>query len=107
MPPALAHVAVRREFGAFFRVGEWWRILRANLGGFLAAMFYTAGMYMMIMFGFQILYMTIILCLVIPLLMAPVTFFMMVVFARLIGQAYGSGYNKLNPTVETAGAAAP
>jgi hypothetical protein len=102
MPPAMAHVAVRREFSAFFRVGEWWRILRANLGGFLATLFFIAGMYVVMMFGFQILYMTIILCLAIPLLIAPVSFFVMVVYARLTGQAYGAGQRKLNQIAEPA-----
>jgi hypothetical protein len=110
MPPAMVHVAVRREFGVFFHMGEWWRILRANLGGFLAALFFIAGMYVVIMFGFQILYMTIILCLAIPLLIAPVSFYMRVLFARLTGQAYGTGQRalegKLSPPAEPSAAVA-
>jgi hypothetical protein len=35
VPAAATHTVVKRSFGAFLRFNEWWRILRANLGGYI------------------------------------------------------------------------
>jgi hypothetical protein len=100
LPPVLAHVAVREQFAAAFQVGTWWRILRSNLSGFLAMLILVAGLYLVIMFAFQALFWTMILCLVTPLLVAPVSFYVLVILGRLTGQAYGQGAANLQPAVE-------
>lgn len=89
LPPALAHVAVKREFGAFFRVNEWWAVLRANFGNFLVAWAVFGVIYTLLMIVTQILYLSIVLCLAIPLVIFPASVYAAWVMYRLIGQAYG------------------
>lgn len=98
MSPAQAHMLMARRFGALFEVGEWWRILRANFGGFLLALGVLGVLYFVILVGWQILYFTVILCLVTPLLIAPLTFYGGLVFYRLVGQAYGEKNAVLAPS---------
>ena len=91
IPVTQAHVAVKRSFGAFFHVGEWWPILRANIGSYLLILFLMLGMYMVYMFAFQILYMTIILCMFLPVVIAPLSFYGLLVVYHLSGLAYAEG----------------
>ncbi len=93
--PALAHVAVQRRFSALFDVQGWLRILRANFGGFALAMLLFFTLYTLMMFAFQILYLTIVLCFVAPLLLMPAAFYCGLIYYRLIGQAYGDALRKL------------
>lgn len=97
LPPAMAHVAVKGHFGAFFQVGEWWRILRANFGGFLIATGVFMMIYLLAMVVYQVMYFTIILCVFTPLALAPILFYALVVFYRLIGQAYGEATAPATP----------
>ena len=94
LPPAAGHVAVQRRFGAFFQPGQWWKVLRANLGGFLVTLFILFALYFVMMMAIQVLYMTIILCLLIPFAIAPLGFYVLVIYGRMIGQAYGEGAAK-------------
>ena len=95
LPPMLAHVAATNSFRAAFRLGEWWRVFRANLGGFLIAMILTAGLYMGVMLTVQILYFTIVLCILVPFLMAFVIGYLLIVANVLFAQAYGEAIEKL------------
>lgn len=89
MPPAVAHVVVKRRFSAFFEVSQWWGILRANFLGFVVALGAFFAVYMVVMFVTQILYMTIIFCCLIPFVLLPLGFYCGIILYRLIGQAYG------------------
>lgn len=95
MPAAQARVAVERRFSAAFEVKEWWRVLRANLGGFILA----AGSFFVMQFilgmACQFLYMTVCLCPIGMLALFPAGFYIMLVVYRLAGQAYGEGSAKL------------
>lgn len=88
-PAAAAHVAYARSFPSFFRVGEWWKILRQNFLGFQVAVGIFGALYVLLVVVTQILYFTLVLCLFIPLLLIPLGFYSGVVFYRLVGQAYG------------------
>jgi Protein of unknown function (DUF4013) len=94
MPAAQVHVAVNHRFGALFDVAGWWRLLRANFGGFMIA----SGMFFVLMMGLglvsQLLYFTMVLCLLIPLIALPASFYTLLVVYRLAGQAYGEGSAK-------------
>ncbi len=93
-PAAAGHVAAQRRFGALFQVGQWWKVLRANLGGFLLTLFILFALYFGMILVMQVLYMTIILCALIPFALSPLAFYILVIFARLTGQAYGDGAAK-------------
>jgi hypothetical protein len=95
---AQAHVAVQQDFSAFLRVGEWWRILRSNLGGFLIVQFFLFGMYMVMMFAFQMLYFTLVLCCLVPFVVIPAGFYILVVYYHTCGLAYGEGRQRLEST---------
>lgn len=96
MPAAQARVAVERRFSAAFEAKEWWRVLRANLGGFLLA----SGSFFVLQFTlaiiFQFFYMTVCLCPIGMLAMLPAGFYTLLIVYRLAGQAYGEGSAKLN-----------
>ncbi len=91
LPPMMVHTAERNEFSAAFKIGEWWGILRRNLAGFLAAAILTVGIYSALIFGVQLLYMTIFLCLFIPLLISPVVFYLCLTSSVAFAQAYQAG----------------
>jgi hypothetical protein len=89
LPPALAHVAVKRRFSAFFEVGAWWAVLRANLLGYLVILLIFGSLYFLVTIVTQVLYLTLIFCVLIPFVLLPLSMYMAVVLYRLIGQAYG------------------
>lgn len=91
IPPAQAHVAVSRRFAALFEFGSWWKVLRANLGGFLLVLLLMFALYFAGLLAWQVMYLTVILCLVAPLLLMPLLFYGIVIYHRLVGQAYREG----------------
>lgn len=95
MPPALAHVVAQDSFGAAFRVREWWRVFRANLSGFLLSTVILFGLWMVFMFLVQILYVTVCLCCLIPVIMGPAGFYLALVGYTLYAQAYRTGLERL------------
>lgn len=95
MPVTQAHVAMKRSFGALFDGRAWWSILRANIGSYLLILFLMVGMYMVLMFALQILYITVILCFFMPVVLAPLTFYGLLVVYHLSGLAYVEGQGNL------------
>jgi hypothetical protein len=95
LPPAFAHVAAKDSFSAGFQFREWWKIFRANIGGFILSMVISGGLYMALIFAMQIIYMTIILCILLPFLMAFMSAYLSIVISVLIAQAYRDGVLKL------------
>ena len=79
MPPMLAHVAATNSFAAAFHVRTWWSILRANFAGFLVAMVLTGGMFMALGLVMQVLYLTIVLCIIAPFLVAIISCYMTII----------------------------
>ena len=112
LPPAVAHVAVERKIGAFFRFGEWWRSLRENFGSYLVAWAVFAVVYTVVMIVTQILYMSVVLCMFVPFVSVPLGIYAAWIVYRLVGQAYGGNNSRaavdVSPdaaAVTTAGAA--
>jgi hypothetical protein len=94
--PAGAHVVAKQSFLAGFSFGEWWPILRKNLGGF----FLLIAISYVISFGiniiFQLLYITIILACLLPFIMPVILFYRLLVIEPMAAHAYCEGRAKFN-----------
>jgi hypothetical protein len=91
LPTALAHVAVSRRFAVLFQVKQWFRIFRANMGGYLAMLFFLAGLYVVLVLIIQVFYFTIICCFLLPIISSIAGFFGSVLFFHVSGLAYAGG----------------
>lgn len=88
LPASLMHVVHTGKFSAAFKIGQWWPILKKNFLGFLVAIIFMFGFYYFLMMAFSALYMSIILCFLLPLAMAPLSFLMGLWSIPLFAQAY-------------------
>ncbi len=102
MPPMLSHVAATDSFSAAFHFRDWWRVLQSNIGGFFVALILSLGLAYLMIFAAQILYMTIVLCIVVPFLLAFITGYLTVVIYSLYAEAYLDGIEKLPAQTTTA-----
>lgn len=98
LPPAEMHVVDTGEFAAGFRVREWWAILRANLGGFIAAFVIYYLTSMAVAFGVQLLMMSIIFACLLPIAMPAITIYSILIMYVTSAQAYRDGKAKLAET---------
>ncbi len=88
LPAAIGHMAAQDKVGAAFRVREWWAILRANKLGYFIAWVIIGGLLFILSLILTITYYTIILCFLIPFLMAPIGFYLSLVTAAVFGHTY-------------------
>ncbi|MCL6431808.1 MAG: DUF4013 domain-containing protein [Anaerolineae bacterium] len=88
LPVATSHLAVRSRLGAAFQVGEWWPILWQNKATWLAAWVVLAGLYTLVSLVVTLAYYSVVLCCLVPLLLAPAAFYLLAVAGALIGQTY-------------------
>lgn len=95
MPAIMGHVVATDSFAAAFRFGEWWAIFRANIGGFLIAYIIVLAISMALNFVFYLLYITIVLCCLMPFILPPVTLYILVLQSVVFAQAYRDGAYKL------------
>jgi Protein of unknown function (DUF4013) len=95
LPPALAHVIAKDSFAAGFQFRDWWKVFRANIGGFILSMVIAGGLYMALMLVMQIIYMTIILCVLLPFLIAFISAYLTIIIFTLFAQAYREGVMRL------------
>lgn len=100
-PMATAHFVASDHLGAAFRLREWWRILRANKLGYFIAWVVVFGLYTVLNFGTMLLYYTVVLCCLMPIVAAPVLFYVGLVATALFGQTYREGV-ALVPDKDTA-----
>ena len=101
MPAIMGHVAATDDFGAAFRLKEWWAIFKANVGRFMLAYLIVFAISMVLNSILGFLYCTIILCCIVPFLTAPVTLYTLIMSGALFGEAYREGVRKLNATLST------
>lgn len=101
MPAIMGHVAATGDFGAAFRLKEWWAIFKANVGGFLLAYLIVFAVSMVLNSILGFLYCTIILCCIVPFLTAPITLYTVIISGALFGAAYRDGVEKVE--LKTAG----
>lgn len=95
VPVVEMHVVEKGEFSAGFRLREWWAVFRANIGGFIAAfaVYYLASMAIAIVT--QILFVTVILACLVPIVLPASTIYVILVMYASIAQAYRDGKAKL------------
>ena len=98
LPPATMHVIATGEFAAGFRYREWWPILRANFTGFVWAYLLVVGVSFALSFILQILYVTVILCCLIPILLMGVSVYTSAIYNAAFGLAYRAGVEKRSLT---------
>jgi hypothetical protein len=91
LPSAAVHVAVTRRFGALFEIGRWFRILRSNMSGYLAMLFFLAGLYMLYVILFQVIYFTVVCCFLLPVASCLFGFYVTILFYNVSGLAYAGG----------------
>lgn len=91
LPAAIGHMIAANDFAAAFRVREWWPIFKANLAGYLIAYALLFGAWMALSFAMQILYLTLILCCLVPFLIGGASMYLTVIGSVLFGQAYRTG----------------
>jgi hypothetical protein len=94
MPAAMGHVAATNDFGAAFRLKEWWAIFKANVAGFLLAYLIVFAVSMVLNSILMFLYCTIILCCIVPFLSAPIMLYTTIISGALFGEAYREGVEK-------------
>ena len=88
LPVATAHFAARDKAEAAFRLREWWPFLRVNKLGYFIDWVIFAGLVYILSFALTVAYYSIVLCCLIPVLIAPIGFYMSLVSAALFGQTY-------------------
>jgi hypothetical protein len=97
LPPALGHLISRGDFGATFRVKEWWPIFKANFSGYVLAVLILYGVNMGLVWAAYIFYFTIILCFLVPIALCITMFLMITIHFSLISVAYCDGVIRQNP----------
>jgi hypothetical protein len=90
-PMATAHFVASDNLGTAFRLREWWRITRANKLGYFIAWVIVFGLYGILSFCIALLYYTIVLCCLMPIVAAPIVFYVGLVATPLFGQSYREG----------------
>jgi hypothetical protein len=96
VPAAEAHTIAHNEFGAGFRIREWWRIFRANFGGFIIAYLVSMVASLVLTIITQIAMATIILICVLPLIFPATMLYIMFVMYTAFAQAYRDGKNRIS-----------
>ena len=91
LPVALAHFAAEDRFAAAFRFGQWWRVLRANPLGFLIGWVIVVGLMGVVYVLSMTAYFTLVLICLLPFLLLPAYFYVMLVGASLFGNLYAEG----------------
>lgn len=88
LPAALAHFVAKDQVGAAFRFREWWPLLWRNKMSYFIAWVLCGGLMGILYYGMMMLYATVVLCMFIPVLIAPLLFYLMLVFAAVFGETY-------------------
>lgn len=88
LPIAIAHFLAEGRLGAAFRLRQWWPILKVDKLGYFAAWVVVAGLLGVMYMGLMVLYSTMILCFLLPILGAPIGFYLSLVGAAVFGQTY-------------------
>lgn len=96
LPAAITHTVVKRSFAAFFHIGEWWRILRANMGGYVIFFILLGGVLFVWQLFYSLLAMTLLLlpvAFLIPILTAP---YFSALTAIILGRVYREAQENLS-----------
>jgi hypothetical protein len=88
LPAAIANLAAEGNLAAGFRLRQWWPALWKNKLGYFITWTILLGLFFFLYLAFFLAYMTCILCWLIPFLMAPMGFYLGLVYAALFGQTF-------------------
>ncbi len=91
MTVGLAHLVAEDRFAAAFHVRQWWPILWKNKLSYLVTWLLVAGLAMVSNLAVMMTGYSMILCCFVPILMAPLGFYLALVGSALFGQAYREG----------------
>lgn len=92
------HVIAKQRFSAGFEVNDWWRLLRANFGGFVLAFVIVMGVTQLLAAAVALTWFTICLICLVPFIAIVVGVYIQLVSAALYALAYREAADKLNPT---------
>jgi hypothetical protein len=95
LPAAVGHLVARDSFKAGFEVSGWWKIFRANLGGYLIALILFIGLYTGFMLVGYIFYYSIVLCMLMFVVMLVGSVYTMLVMAPTWALVYREGIERL------------
>jgi hypothetical protein len=113
LPAAVANMAGEGNLAAGFRLRQWWPALWKNKLGYFITWTVLFGLFFILYLVIFTTYVTCILCWAIPFLMAPLGFYLGVVYAALFGQTFREGMQNqavqqpVEPPVELAQPAQP
>jgi len=93
--PASAHTVAEASFSAGFDFTGWWKVFKANLGGFFLALVIVMGLMGIVYLLSYIFYMTIVLMCMLFILPILVSFYIMLVGCAMTGLAYREGTDRL------------
>lgn len=93
--PAIGHTVAESRFSAAFRFPQWWAILKANIGGYLISYILILGSIVLMTFAAQFLYLTLVLCCLVPILGSLMGVYLSVIMGAMSGQAYRVGRENL------------
>jgi hypothetical protein len=96
LPPALMHMIARDSFGAGFQFSGWWKVFRANFGGFLIAFLLAMALFMVLYYVTWISVCSIIFCFLAPILGGVMIVFSGLISSALFAQAYRTGAERLS-----------
>jgi hypothetical protein len=91
LPAATAHFVAEDKVSAAFKVRQWWALIKANKSGYFAAWVVILGLAMVLYQLFIVIYSTLVLCWLLPFLVAPIGFYIQIVGAAIFAQSYREG----------------
>ncbi len=94
LPVALGNAAAKDRFAAGFHFGEMWRVFKANFLGYVLAYLLAGGMFFALSFISTTLYMSMVLCCLLPVVGLVVSPYLAVVVSALFAQVYREGLLK-------------
>ena len=88
LPAAIANLAAEGRLAAGFRLRQWWPALWKNKLGYFITWTILFGLFFFLYLVFFLFYITCFLCWLIPFLMAPMGFYLGLVYAALFGLTF-------------------
>jgi hypothetical protein len=95
VPAAEIYMVEKDDFTAGLKVKEWWPIFKKNWGGFVVALAILYGLTMVMSFAMQIIFMTLFLICLLPILMPAISMYSAVIQYVAYAKAYKDGQEKL------------
>jgi hypothetical protein len=95
LPVASGHTVAKGSFSAGFDFSGWWKVLKANPGGFLISILLICGMGTLVMIVTQALYMSVVLCCLNIVVFVVGGYYILLVGGAFTALVYREGVEKL------------